>query len=105
MEIFAGLAESYELALDLATMYQDRRWKDWVARRLGVDAKGLVLDVGCGTLVLEERMARLGTRFVGLDLSPQMVRVARAKSASNVTLLTNADAESLPFPDARSTRL
>ena len=99
MEIFAGLAESYELALDLATMYQDRRWKDWVARRLGADAKGLVLDVGCGTLVLEERMARLGTRFVGLDLSPQMVRVARAKSASNVTLLTNADAESLPFPD------
>ncbi|MDE1858503.1 MAG: class I SAM-dependent methyltransferase [Thaumarchaeota archaeon] len=98
-EIFAGLAGSYELALDLATMYQDRRWKDWVARRLGACSKGLVLDVGCGTLVLEDRMARLGTRFVGLDLSPQMVRVARAKSAPNVVLLTSADAESLPFPD------
>ena len=60
----------------------------------------LVLDIGCGTLVLEERMARTGTKFVGLDLSSSMIHVARAKAASNVVLLANADAEHLPFPDA-----
>ncbi len=79
-------------------MYQDRRWKDWVARKLVFSHSGLVLDIGCGTLVLEDRMAKGGLKFVGLDLSAEMILVAKAKSASNVALLTNADAEFLPFP-------
>jgi len=98
IEIFGGLAGSYDRVLDLATLLQDRRWKEWVARRLGPE-RGLVLDVGSGTLVLEGRMAGRGMRFVGLDLSPQMVGRARTKKAQNVTLLTNADAECLPFSD------
>jgi ubiquinone/menaquinone biosynthesis C-methylase UbiE len=96
-EIFAGLARYYERTLDLATLYQDRKWKDWVARRVG--RGGLVLDLGCGTLVLEERMARTGHRFVGLDLSPEMTRLGAVKRASNVELLANGDAERLPFSD------
>lgn len=100
LEIFAGLAESYELALDLATFYQDRRWKDWVARRLGAPLGGLVLDIGCGTLVLEERLSRLGSGFVGVDLSTEMIRLAQAKGVPNMALLATGDAEHLPFPDA-----
>ena len=97
-KIFGGLAASYELVLDLATFYQDRRWKDWVARRVRASPNEAVLDVGCGTLVLEERMPR--TTFLGLDLSPEMVRVAKAKRAPNVTMLAYADAEFLPVSDA-----
>jgi demethylmenaquinone methyltransferase/2-methoxy-6-polyprenyl-1,4-benzoquinol methylase len=98
--IFAGLAGSYDRTLDMATFYQDRRWKDWVARRLSTRSKGLVLDIGCGTLVLEERLARLGSKFVGVDLSPEMVGLARAKGTQNLVLLAIGDAEHLPFPDA-----
>lgn len=98
LEIFAGLAESYERALDLATLLQDRRWKSWVAQRLG-DEEGLVLDIGCGTLVLEGRMAGRSAKFVGVDLSSEMVRLGAAKCAANVVLLANGDAEFLPFPD------
>lgn len=96
-EIFAGLAESYERALDMATLYQDRRWKDWVARRIGQG--GLVLDLGCGTLVLEERLRRTAHSFVGLDLSPEMAKLGAGKRVPNVGLLANGDAESLPFAD------
>jgi ubiquinone/menaquinone biosynthesis C-methylase UbiE len=96
-EIFAGLARSYERTLDLATLYQDRKWKDWVAKRMS--RGGLVLDLGCGTLVLEERLARTGHRFVGLDLSPEMARLGAVKQAPNVGLLANGDAECLPFSD------
>lgn len=96
-EIFAGLARSYDKALDLATLYQDRRWKDWVARRIG--GGGLVLDLGCGTLVLEERLEGTGHRFVGVDISPEMTRIGAGKRAPNVELLANGDAECLPFTD------
>lgn len=99
IEIFAGLAKSYERTLDIATLYQDRRWKGWVARRLGDGHGKSVLDLGCGTLVLEDRMARTEHRFVGVDLSPEMTKAGAGKRAPNVDLLAIADAEYLPFPD------
>jgi demethylmenaquinone methyltransferase / 2-methoxy-6-polyprenyl-1,4-benzoquinol methylase len=97
--IFAGLARSYDRVLDYATFFQDRRWKRWVIGMMDGRESDLVLDVGCGTLVLERRLGGLGYRFVGVDLSPQMVRVGRRKGARNVVLLANGDAEHLPFAD------
>lgn len=99
-EIFSGLAGSYERVLDLATFFQDRRWKDWALNALDVADGSLVLDVGCGTLLLEEerRVARFST--VGLDLSKEMLSAGQAKSLLNVVLLVEGDAVTLPFPDA-----
>ncbi len=98
-KIFAGLAGSYEKALDYATLFQDRRWKSWVARRLRAGRGDLVLDVGSGTLVLEEFLAMKKCRFVALDLAPEMIRIASGKGVPNVDLVINGDAEFLPFPD------
>ena len=97
--IFAGLARSYERALDYATLFQDRRWKIWAARRLSREGGSLILDVGSGTLVLEELLAGEKCRFVCLDLAPEMIRVAAEKRVPNVDLLLNGDAEFLPFPE------
>jgi demethylmenaquinone methyltransferase / 2-methoxy-6-polyprenyl-1,4-benzoquinol methylase len=99
LHIFQGLAGSYDRIVDYATLYQDRHWKNWVAKRAGVKEGGLVLDLGCGTLLLEERFRCLGWRFVGLDLTEEMVRIGWAKGLPNVRLLINGDAESLPFLD------
>lgn len=96
--IFSGLAGSYERAVDLATVMQDRRWKTWIAERIG-DGGDPILDVGCGTLLLEERLAVGGRRFVGLDLSREMLGVGSSKGLGNVELVVNGDAEALPFPD------
>ena len=79
------------------TVLQDRRWKKWIWEKIG-QGGGLALDVGCGTLLLEERLEPLGRRFVGLDLSKEMIEVGRLKGLGNVPLLVNGDAESLPFP-------
>ncbi|MDG6916839.1 MAG: methyltransferase domain-containing protein [Nitrososphaerota archaeon] len=98
-KIFAGLAGSYEKALGYATLFQDRRWKYWVARRLKAGRGDLVLDVGSGTLVLEEFLAMKECRFIALDLAPEMIRVAAEKRMPNVDLVLNGDAEFLPFPD------
>jgi demethylmenaquinone methyltransferase / 2-methoxy-6-polyprenyl-1,4-benzoquinol methylase len=97
--LFRGLAPSYDRTADWATLFQDRYWKRWVTDRVPHDEGGLALDVGCGTLLLEQRFLGRRGAFVGLDLTDQMLRIGKTKSLSNVALLTRGDAEALPFPD------
>lgn len=60
-----------------------------------------ILDVGCGTGALLERIISRwpGTSCTGLDLSPKMVTAAREKLGSRAQVI-QADAESLPLPDS-----
>jgi ubiquinone/menaquinone biosynthesis C-methylase UbiE len=57
------------------------------------------LDLGCGTLLFEERLRRFSCKFVGLDLAPEMARIGWTKGLTNVSMVINGDAETLPFPD------
>lgn len=64
-----------------------------------------ILDVGCGTgLNLVEAVRRFGLcrRLAGIDISPGMVAVARAKMAALrlPAEIIEGDAEKLPYPDA-----
>ncbi len=99
LELFKGLARSYDLTVDLATLFQDRYWKKWVAEWTAAQEGEMVLDIGCGTLLMEERLQRRRYRFVGLDLTEKMIRVGQTKDLPGVKLLVNGDAENLPFPD------
>lgn len=99
VRLFRGLAHSYDRTVDYATLFQDRYWKVWAAKQIPLADGGLTLDLGCGTLLFEERQGGPERRFVGLDLSDEMVRLGQAKGLANVSLLVNGDAESLPFPD------
>jgi ubiquinone/menaquinone biosynthesis C-methylase UbiE len=99
LELFSGLASSYDRTLNLATLYQDRYWKNWVVEKAGASGGGLLLDVGSGTLVLEERLVGKPWSVVGIDLTRKMVELGGAKRLSNVEMLVNGDAEVLPFRD------
>jgi len=58
-----------------------------------------VLEIGCGTGSLARRLAERAQKVLGLDLSSEMIRVARSHSAGfqNVEFL-QADAMSWDFP-------
>lgn len=99
LEIFGGLAASYERVVDVATLAQDRYWKRWVCDHVGVKSGERVLDIGCGTCLLEEQLDRYGCSVVGLDLTERMVRIGNSKRIASVEGLVHGDAESLPFPD------
>jgi demethylmenaquinone methyltransferase/2-methoxy-6-polyprenyl-1,4-benzoquinol methylase len=98
-KLFCGLAASYDKAVDYATLYQDRYWKKWATEKAALADGSLVLDLGCGTLLFEERLRRSNCEFVGLDVTPEMARIGWTKGLANVSLVINGDAQSMPFPD------
>lgn len=55
-----------------------------------------LLDVGCGTGLVTERLARPGLRVFGVDASPGMARVAAVRLGRSLVL---GDCRRLPFAD------
>lgn len=90
---FAPVYDACTLAISLW------RWRRWQGRVLA-SARGRVLDVGCGTGVLLERLAARGP-VAGLDLSPDMLARAatRQRKRGSGALLVCGDAQRLPFRD------
>lgn len=88
----------------LASDY-DKRWRFYneatireTVARLHLPRKGRLLDLGCGTGNLIKRIQEewSGINVVGVDLSSEMLQVARGKVGS-ATLLIASRAQLLPF--------
>ena len=74
---------------------QTRRW---LYRQARLSQANDVLEVGCGTGVIAEELARLGpARVMGLDIDPAMLTFTR-QWESRVTYV-QGDIHTLPFPD------
>jgi demethylmenaquinone methyltransferase / 2-methoxy-6-polyprenyl-1,4-benzoquinol methylase len=95
--IFGGLSASYDSVLDWMTLYQDRTWKRRMLEKLALGEGARILDIGCGTCVLEERYQLKASEVVGIDITSGMIRLAQQKGLGSVSMLGLADAEHLPF--------
>lgn len=100
-ELFKGLAASYDVSLDCATMFQDKVWKNWIIRNAEPRAFQKVLDVGCGTCVLERLLEPFGCQVFALDLTEEMIRIGQNRTRRRLGGLVQGDAENLPFQDSR----
>ena len=61
------------------------KWKTRLIDGAAIEAGWRVLDLACGTGDLAFDAARRGARVVGLDITPRMVELARAKARSGRT--------------------
>jgi len=79
----------------------DRRARLFVERG-GLGPGVRALELGCGTGVFLERVARCGASITGIDLSVDLLAKARDRmsGAPNVALV-RGNAEQMPFPDGR----
>jgi demethylmenaquinone methyltransferase/2-methoxy-6-polyprenyl-1,4-benzoquinol methylase len=77
--LFATIAGRYDLITRLLSFGLDRRWKRRVIALVNVKTGTRVLDLACGTGDLAFLAGRDGARVVGLDVTPRMLELARAK--------------------------
>jgi SAM-dependent methyltransferase len=97
-DLYANWARIYDL------YYPDRtdEVEFWADFAVPYGSKGL--DAMCGTAEVSLGLARKGFRVIGVDLSPAMLHIARARLAAaadypaQALSLVHADICSLPFP-------
>lgn len=84
MERRAEVARAYDFVADkYPSWYQsprDRAEDAWVAGRVApLIARGQVVDLGCGSVPLLDRVDVSGDRYLGVDISERMLKVAQMK--------------------------
>lgn len=110
----AGVGVGYHRGVDdalrdgydrLAATYADELWHEldgkpldrWLLERVARDARGPVLEVGCGPGHVTAFLAGHGADAAGLDLSPAMIAVARARVPA--ARFEVGDLRALPYAD------
>ena len=60
-----------------------------------------ILDVGCGTGILLQQLHQLrrGLKLAGVDIAPEMVKVAQAKLDKESAVIRQGSASDLPYED------
>ena len=98
--IFTGIGASYDRAATVLSLGQDPRWRRALVEAIDARPADRVLDVATGTgMVATALRARYGCVIVGLDQSPDMLRLARTREGVYEGIVQGR-AEKLPFPDA-----
>ena len=118
---FDKIATSYDRLNHIMTAGMDRLWRRRAAKEVLKTARrktasatnalthsrtnALTLDVACGTGDMAIELLKRGCSVTGIDLSEEMLAIARSKTAeANFQLSTFnfqlANAEALPFDDA-----
>jgi len=99
-DLFAVVASRYDLINDLQSFGLHRLWKRRLIQLAQPGRGDRILDLCCGTGDIAFGLARSGAYVVGLDFSPEMLRVAqrRANSAAEIHWV-RGDALRLPFDD------
>jgi len=90
---FDTIARTYDRLNRVMTLGLDRRWRKRAVHGL----HGNVLDVACGTGDMVVELMKHGCEVTGIDLSEEMLAIARQKVPSAAVRVANAEA--LPFAD------
>lgn len=103
--LFEGLPTRYDRVGAVMSFGQDPRWRRALIRAINPQPGLRVLDVATGTGMVAFALAEAGCTVVGLDQSPQMLAMARAKLEHTPALadrltFVSGEAERLPFEDA-----
>jgi demethylmenaquinone methyltransferase / 2-methoxy-6-polyprenyl-1,4-benzoquinol methylase len=115
-DLFGVIAARYDLINDLQSFGLHRLWKRRLLRMARLGPGDRALDLCCGTGDLALRMARNGTRVIGVDFSPAMLAVAAERAQARrqrhpresqpskepaTPSFIRADALRIPFGDAQ----
>lgn len=74
-------------------------WDKLLMGKLGKKSDLKVLDLGCGTGDFLDKLNKRFKKSVGVDISPEMLKIAKEKYPHLIKKLIISKAESIPFKD------
>jgi ubiquinone biosynthesis O-methyltransferase len=81
MQIFDNVAESYDSWYDTKMgEFVDRVETDLAFRLFKIEPGMRILDIGCGTGNFSIKLAKMGCRVIGIDVSDEMLEIAKEKA-------------------------
>jgi len=95
--MFDQVADRYDLANDVLSLGQDRRWRRLVVEAVAPRPGQRILDLAAGTGTSSEPFARAGAEVVPCDYSLGMLQVGKDRSPQRA--FTAGDGMRLPFAD------
>jgi ubiquinone/menaquinone biosynthesis methyltransferase len=100
--LFATIADRYDLITVLLSGGLDQRWKRRLVAKVSAPVDAAALDLACGTGDIAFQLAAAGSRVVGLDITPRMVRLASRKPQNfrHAASFVTGDMMALPVADA-----
>lgn len=100
--LFAEVAKRYDLVTRALSLGRDQAWKRVLLDSLPTGLNPVCVDLACGTgdvsFALAQRYPQ-GTVH-GIDLTPEMLHIARARNRFPNVTLALGDMHQLPFPPA-----
>lgn len=97
-DMFARIAERYDMMNRIMTAGQDVYWRKEVLRRASLPYGGRLLDLGAGTGDLSFEAARVGGgRVTAADFTLEMMQMGKKRREAGRISWTAADALRLPF--------
>jgi ubiquinone/menaquinone biosynthesis C-methylase UbiE len=97
-QLYTNFAWAYDVVAAMASLGEWQRWGQAALAFLPRD--GRVLEIAHGPGHLQAAMHQAGYRAFGIDLSPQMSRLAHRRTLCYGPHLARADALYLPFADS-----
>jgi len=100
-KVFAAVAPRYDLITRILSFGRDRTWKKRMIRSLPPPGPLRALDLACGTGDIAWALARRypSGEIVAVDLSPEMIRLARRRSDSSIVRFEQGDMSRIAYPD------
>jgi demethylmenaquinone methyltransferase/2-methoxy-6-polyprenyl-1,4-benzoquinol methylase len=101
-QMFARIAGRYDLLNRVLSLGIDRAWRARAVHVAGPLEGRVVVDACCGTGDLALAFARAGSRVIGVDFTPEMLRHGgdKVRGARGASLFANGDAMRLPIKSA-----
>jgi demethylmenaquinone methyltransferase/2-methoxy-6-polyprenyl-1,4-benzoquinol methylase len=101
LRLFSDGPKEYDLLLRIFSLGRDSYWRRTILQKSGAKSNSTILDIACGTGLVTYAFANRGCYVVGIDVTSEMLRQAKAlPSYRNADVdFVLARAENLPLRD------
>lgn len=97
-EMFDSIAPKYDFLNHLLSFNIDRNWRRKLLNIVGTSNCGSkVLDIACGTGDISRGLSKRGYLVTGMDISENMLKIAREKSSKHNISYIQGSADKIPF--------